>query len=172
MSDKRRRKLEKRRRKNEKRERQHDARALADTRLECPNCGDMYKPMPEAESFHRAGPCDCDPFTLKKGEILLEKRSEEYESAKGGKIPCRTCATLHGERDQQTIFLEGRLVWDGCSSCYEKRFPEVFAIFEAHRDKWFGPDRPRRKLELTPEQAAHEKYVAPFAGAPDPPRLS
>jgi len=156
VSNKRREKQERRRRRAEKRSLQQAGRV--DKTLECPNCGDRYRPDPQPEAFHRAGPCDCDPATRRAGDAFLEKRAAEYEAARNGKIPCKTCNTMHGEDKQETIFIEGRLVWDGCSHCVETRFGELVAIYEAHRDRWFGPDRPR----LAEEAEAHDKFVKPF----------
>jgi len=159
VSNKRREKQERRRRRAEKRANQQAGRV--DKTLECPNCGDRYRPDPQPEAFHRAGPCDCDAATLRAAEAFLDKREAEYAAAKNGRIPCKTCNTMHGEDKQETIFIEGRLIWDGCAHCVDSSSPhygKLIAIYEAHRDRWFGPDRPR----LAEEAKAHEKFVKPF----------
>ncbi len=152
MSDKRRRKLEKRQKRQEKRERQHADRFVKAGFATCPNCGETYRSESKPDEIHRPGPCDCTPERRREMNDFLDKRAEQYEMAPDGKIKCPLCTRLHGEDQQCTLFVEGRLVWNGCDTCRAENESEVQAIFARERNRWTHAEEKR-----------YQKYVAPFA---------
>jgi hypothetical protein len=167
MSDKRRRKLERRQKRQQKRARQQALHQAKHPLIECPNCGDAYRTESRPDEFHRPGPCDCTPEIRKVMNDFLEVRSSEYEKAPGGKIACRSCSAMHDEDNQCTIFVEGRLVWDGCLLCRDtKEETEIEKAIDAARLRWTKSDA--KAIEESAK--AHEKYVAPFQNRPPVPR--
>lgn len=139
---KRRKKNERRKHRREKKARQQGARDLRLQAVTCPNCNERFGNADDPEVIHRGGPCDATPAIMQAMEDFLEAREQEYEDASDtpakGKIPCRTCGTMHGEQEQSTHFFEGRLVWDGCDKCFEEQAAKFEQIREDHREKWFG----------------------------------
>jgi len=174
MSDRQRKKGERRQRRLEKRKRQQ---VIRETKLEavtCQNCGDRFGHADDPDVIHRSGPCDCTPQIRKAMDAFLDARADAFENAPGKRLACVTCGVMHDESEQATCFFEGRLVWDGCDTCYEAQAAKFEAIREEHRFRWFGV-RLEPVAEIAVPVPAASKYMPPltssgvtsvYAGAP------
>ena len=160
--EKRRRRLERRAqndaRRGERKEREESD--LEASKVLCPNCDTRYLPGDKAP-IHRDGPCDCDSETRRLMGELIDARGNEFEAARKlvrdpvsntavtenpgafsgpvgglGLVACRSCSCLHNEDQQATMFIEGRLVWDGCDYCLVSRNALVEYAINQARTRW------------------------------------
>ncbi len=158
MSQKQRDKQDKRRRREERRaasaakrdeRRGRELAALEAKKVFCPNCDTHYLPG-DPDPIHRDGLCDCDEATRRAMTEFMELRSAQFDAAETvirdpvsgepasetgtGCLVCVSCKTSHDRERQASLFIEGRLVWDGCDFCLES-VPAQYAIEQA-RMRW------------------------------------
>lgn len=158
MSQKQRDKQDKRRRREERRSanaaKRDERRAREEAELEakkvlCPNCDTRYLPG-DPDPIHRDGPCDCDEATRRAMVEFMKKRSDQFDAAetvvrdpisgevstdaKIGLLECVSCKLAHSREHQASLFIEGRLVWDGCDFCFES-VPAQYELEKA-RARW------------------------------------
>lgn len=144
------------------RRRQRDARRAvsqaqkAERKHVCPDCDTEYELASHKTFAHRPGPCGCPAYVRQEMRSFFEARSNEF--AETDKTPCRNCRRPNTADDQASVFIEGRLIWDGCNYCLEHEKLYVLTQVEKAQMSWDG----RKNADYVRVTAAHDKFIAPF----------